>query len=456
MTLKRRISIYISLAFSILFGISITVVYILFASFRQTEFEQRLQEKALTTVNLLLTVKEIDKKLLQVIDQNSINQLYNEKTLIFDENYQLIYSSIDDAAIHWNRQDLIDLKKTKTSFRVDQELDLIGVYFDFEKADYYALVAAEDLYGNSKLEYLKYLLLVTFFVGSLLVSVATYYIVRRLTLPLDLFQKKIDHISAAELNTELPVAVNDKDEISQLTRTFNRMLVRIDQSFSAQREFTANASHELRTPISRIMLQVENLLENDQIDGDTRTYLQSIGENVNQLSALINSLLLLAKNNQKDAKERFRPERIDEIIFAAYEQVRRTYPDFKLHFEIADQGDFQGELEVRAARSVLELAFANLFRNAYQYSSDRSATVSVSQHTNGQMVIVISNEGESLTVSEQNKIFQPFTRGSNARHSNGSGLGLGMVKRILDYHHATIVYSTPGPNTHQFELTFIV
>jgi len=72
MTLKRRISIYVSVAFSILFGLGITIVYLAFASFRQVEFTDRLQEKALTTVNLLLTVKDIDKQLLKVIDQNSI------------------------------------------------------------------------------------------------------------------------------------------------------------------------------------------------------------------------------------------------------------------------------------------------------------------------------------------------------------------------------------------------
>ena len=169
MTLKRRLSIYISAAFSILFGIGITVVYLSFAAFRKEEFSDRLEEKALTTVELLLNVKEIDKQMLKVIDQNSINKLYNEKTLVFDENYRLIYSSIDDASIRWNRQDLIRLKESKRFFKIEGDKELLGIFYDFKEADYYVLIAAEDLYGNSKLQYLFYSLLVMFLVGTALV-----------------------------------------------------------------------------------------------------------------------------------------------------------------------------------------------------------------------------------------------------------------------------------------------
>ena len=117
MTLKRKIAINISIAFSVLYGISALLIYISFSTFRKDEFRNRLEEKALTTTKLLFEVKELDRALLKLIDQNTINKLYNEKTLVFDANYKLIYSSIDDASIKWNYNDLKKLKTEKTIFK---------------------------------------------------------------------------------------------------------------------------------------------------------------------------------------------------------------------------------------------------------------------------------------------------------------------------------------------------
>lgn len=453
MTLKRRLSIYVSAAFTILFGVAIVMVYWSFSSFRKEEFSDRLEEKALTTVELLLKVQEIDKQMLKIIDQNSINKLYNEKTLVFDENYRLIYSSIDDASIQWNRQDLVVLKKTKRFFRIVGDKDVLGIFYDFEAADYYVLIAAEDRYGNNKLQFLFYSLLTTFLFGIAVVWLATYFIIRRLTQPLDNFQDRITQISANELNTQIPIETTRNDEITLLARAFNHMLIRIDKSFSAQRDFTANASHELRTPISRITFQLDNLLESEGHSMATRQYLRSISGNVSQLSELIDSLLLLAKNSPAETRTQLRTERIDEIIFAAYEQVRRSFPEFKMNFEIIENEDSNDGLEILTAKSVLEIAIANLLRNAYQYSPNRSATVLLEQVTGNHLTLTISNLGEQLTETETSTLFQPFTRGTNSRKTNGSGLGLSIVKRILDYHGATIQYVGES-GEHRFVIVF--
>ena len=101
MTLKNKISFLISLVFSILFAIAAFIIFYLFSNFRKVEFESRLKEKAFSSIKLLVEVAQVDRQLLKIIDQNSINKLYDEKTLIFDSSYQLIYSSLDDAKIKW-------------------------------------------------------------------------------------------------------------------------------------------------------------------------------------------------------------------------------------------------------------------------------------------------------------------------------------------------------------------
>src|SRR5574343_923550 len=117
MNLKQRFSIIFSSLFSIVLALMMIILLSLFEQFRAEEFKQRLQEKAETTVKLLMDVEEVDKQLLKIIDQNTINTLYDEKVLIFNENFELIYSSLDDAVLTWNKSDLEYLKVNQESFK---------------------------------------------------------------------------------------------------------------------------------------------------------------------------------------------------------------------------------------------------------------------------------------------------------------------------------------------------
>lgn len=452
MTLKRRIAIYISLAFSLILILSTLTVYVLFASFRREEFRDRLEEKALTTARLLLEVKEVDKQLLKLIDQNTINKLYNEKVLVFDDQFRIVYSSIDDASINWKFDDLKKLKIKNKFFKTEQEKDVLGIFYDFEEADYYVLIAAEDKYGNRKLQYLRYTLLIICIIATSTVWLLSYQTIKYLLKPLDNFQTSISAISAQALNTRLPES-EKRDEIAQLTKSFNRLLIRVDEAFRQQKDFSANASHELRTPISRLMVQLDNLMQQRGLDEKTFNYLKNMSRDINQMSDLINSLLLLAHHSETIAEL---PEtvRIDEVIFSALHTVKQQSPQFQLNFEIIENKLSEINLEIKAHKSMLEVAFMNLLKNASQYASDNKALLRIVQITPAELRMEISNQGEPLNPNEIIQLFRPFMRGTNAQNTYGSGLGLHIIKRILDYHEATIHYIAPAPDTHLFRVTF--
>ncbi|GGD55708.1 two-component sensor histidine kinase [Emticicia aquatilis] len=453
MTLKRRIAINIAVAFSILFGLAAFIIFYSFSSFRREEFRQRLEEKALTTAKLLVEVKEIDNQILKLIDRNTINKLYNEKTLVFDQNYKLLYSSIDDATISWDTEDLQELKRAKTFFRTEREKDVLGIYYDFEKTDYYILISAEDIYGNNKLEFLLFTLAVTFLAGTMLVWFSTYFFIERLLKPLDTFQKQITNISANKLDIQLEEGKHN-DEINLLTKAFNIMLARIESAFQSQREFTSNASHEIRTPLARMTFKIQNLLQNPEHSPETVASLKSINDYVHQLSDLVNSLLLLSKINKEDAQKRFEKVRIDEVIFSANEKAKKFNPQFDLSFEIIDNPEIELSMEVWGVKSLLEIVFNNLFKNACLYSFQPAARVVIEQNASHQLTIIVSNEGNILNETDKEKLFQPFMRGQNANQTIGSGLGLRLSKRILDYHSASINYQNTQPNLNQFIIIF--
>ena len=144
MTLKQRLALYLSVAFSLLFGLAVLAIYFSFSSFRIQEFSDRLEEEATSDIKLLTKSKEIDQQLLKIIDGNTVHKLYNEKTLIFDDAEKLIYSSIAEALVSYNPSDLKKLKKNHRLFRQNNEKELLGLYYESKQGNYYVLITAED------------------------------------------------------------------------------------------------------------------------------------------------------------------------------------------------------------------------------------------------------------------------------------------------------------------------
>jgi len=447
MNLKNKISLIFSLLFTFIYAISATIIYVSLADFREEEFESRLNEKAITSIKLLIDVEKMDKQLLKLIDQNSINKLYDEKILIFDANYKLIYSSIDDAKINWNIEDLNFLKAHKSFFRKENHYEICGVFYHTIGSDFYALISAKDNFGERKLEYLLYILIATYLLFTTLTWLFSYQIVKKLLSPIDAFHTKIKGINENNLDTRIKVKFK-KDEIDLLANEFNQMLERINYSYKMQQEFTANASHELRTPLARMTAQLENKILKDKEAGIPNPFNENLLNDVNQLSALVDSLLILSKLERKTTQQN-EICRIDELIFDSSVILNKLFPDFKIDLEIEEVDN----LEVKGNKSLLSIAFINLFRNAYLYSDSKLAKVKITSEANI-LKITISNDGKTISKEEQSRLFEPFIRGKNVKDKSGLGLGLPIVLRILNHHRYKIEYSISPEGENQFTLYF--
>lgn len=451
MTLRTKLSLLISLLFSVLFAVAAFTIFSLFSNFRKLEFESRLKEQAISSIKLLVEVEQVDRQLLEIIDQNSVNKLYDEKTLIFDANYKLIYSSLDDTKIDWNIDDLKYLKTHKTFFKKKNRYEIYGVFYTTNNAAYYALISASDNYGKRKLEFLFYTLLIAYFVFTALAWVITFYAVKKILLPLALFHSKIKSINEKNLDTQLSVSDN-KNEIDLLASEFNQMLRRIDQSYQKQKEFTAQASHELRTPIARVTSQLENKILHKGTDELQKSFLNKLLNDINQIAELISSLLLLSKleNNNNQFHNTYR---IDELIYDAVEKLNKHYPEFQVTVDIEFSNEIDRLMEIVGSKSLLEIAFLNILKNACIYSDTNQASIIIAQQKND-LTVSIANNGIALTAEEQVALFEPFMRGINAEGKPGLGLGLRIVQRILTQHGATIAYSSPDRFTNIFTISF--
>ncbi|TCJ12171.1 HAMP domain-containing protein [Flaviaesturariibacter flavus] len=452
MKLTRRIPLFFSFLFSGLLATVLSVVYLLFANFRKTEFKDRLSEKARTTVKILLEVEVIDRQMLRTFDRNSINALYNEKTIVFDEGKKVIYSSIDDAVINWSKQDLDAIKARKELFRRNKGYDVLGIYYEYKGRDYYVLISAEDTYGIRKLAYLKMVLFGAFAASTVAIWLISFLLSKRTLRPLDLLRRQMQDVTSRNLTARVAEPARE-DEIKALSRSFNQMLDRIDLAYKSQRDFTSNASHELRTPLSRIVMQLENLLAGESLRETSERVIKSVVQDTGQLSDIVTSLLFLSRAEEEQDEAHLQWSRLDEILFAAGAQLAKSCSDFRLHFEILPSEEETMTMEVGGDETLLGIALLNLLKNAYTYSDDHLIVCEVRQEA-GLLLLSITNQGDTPDIEDTGLLFRPFSRGSNSHHHPGSGIGLSIVRRVLERYGIGIRYHIPAPRTNQVLLSF--
>ena len=262
----------------------------------------------------------------------------------------------------------------------------------------------------------------------LLGSICTYFLTARALKPLKKLTEEICHIQAQNLSEPLTVPVSD-DEIAQLTGSFNDMLVRLSNSFEIQKQFSANAAHELRTPLAVLQTDLEVFRKKNC--HDTEEYeliLNRIQEQTGRLSHLISTLLDMTNLNSVP--------RNDSISLAALTEEVLCDLD-----SIADQAHItlqqkEGDQLITGSYLLLYRAVYNLVENAIKYNCpDGSVTVEIRQE-NQRVLLMVKDTGIGIPPEDQEKIFDPFFRvdKSRSRAMGGAGLGLAMVDSIAKEH----------------------
>lgn len=452
MSLKRKIALNLSIAFSLLFGIVMAVIYMSFNDFRREEFKERFRQRLDFTSHFIAKSKDFEEEAPVFFNENSDNILLNETILIFNGQKELIYSTIKDRNVTWDNTLLKELDEKKIVYSEKTVPEIYAALKTINGENYYILTSALDTNGKSKLAYLKYLLITAYVMSTLLIGFFSYYFMGQFLKPLEDLNQEISEVTAHKLTTQIPVR-DSNDEINVLAQSFNTMIVRLDDVFQSQKDFTASASHEIRTPITRMAFQLENLIKLEQHTPETLSALKQIQRDVYQLSDLTNSLLLLTKFDKENIQTIYEEVRIDEVIFESFEAVEKSYPKLKMDFLISENTSEDALLTIKGVQSLLDIVFINLFKNAAVYSDDTEVDVLITETQENLIVDVISH-GNTIPREEQSKLFEAFMRGNNSQNISGSGLGLRIVKRILEYHGAQISYTSPADLLNKFSVIF--
>lgn len=286
----------------------------------------------------------------------------------------------------------------------------------------------------------------------LLSSVCTYFLTKKTLTPLQKLTSEVSQIQAQNLSTQLAVP-NSKDEIAQLTSSFNEMLTRLDNAFSTQKQFSANAAHELRTPLAVLQTNLE-VFEKKQ-EPEMVEYQQlftMIKEQTARLSQLVGTLLDMTNLKSVPRTDHVSLEELVDEVFCDLDPIAEK-AGISIHFDDSSSQDWHTDVHTPDASALnnnirnitgsyvlLYRAVYNLVENAIKYNRPNgSVTVSVKEK-NGQAMILVKDTGIGISPENQKKIFDPFFRvdKSRSRAMGGAGLGLALVDSIAREHGGSV------------------
>jgi len=250
---------------------------------------------------------------------------------------------------------------------------------------------------------------------------------RRALQPIDRVVTRARRIGEANLADRLPHP-GTQDEIGRLVETLNDMLSRLERSFEVQRRFTADAAHELRSPLSRLRAELEVTLRRRREVGDYEETLHSCLDEVERVQSLIEELLALARIDARQEPERPEPVPIGDIVAAAVAAVRPK----ALRRSIDVTIDRPADLLVTTAPVAAQVALANILDNAVKFSpfgGQVRITVTAGRE---EAVITVSDCGPGVAPEEAAQLFERFYRGKASRSAGAPGVGLGLaISRAL-------------------------
>ena len=453
MKIRNKILIYFSSTVISLTLLSSAGIYLVFAEYREEEFQQRQNEKIKYTIGLIAEYKELSENLSAIMDKHTIHDFYDEKMLIFDKNKNLIYQSIDDLPIP-NYKEILDVLSPTRQWIETKEgkYDIIGVYTENEDNKFYAISKAFDEYGYTKLNFLKNILIIISIFITTIVLFITNYLSAKISKPITELAEKLSKIDLKNNNSDTVSMLTDTFELKYLIQKFNKLIVRTNEAFSFQKHAVHHISHELKTPIAILVSELERARSSkDLYTKNTMIETQII--KAKSLAEIINSLLEISKI-ESGLNFKTTIIRMDDVIFEALEDLASIYPSFQFEFTFQPEIFEENNLTLDGNRMLLKQSITNILNNCISYSSDNVAKILIDCSRTSVLKILFTNKGKSINKEEEKYLFNHFFRGSNSNGISGFGLGLVLTQKIILLHKGKITYTSPSIDVNTFEIEF--
>ena len=325
--------------------------------------------------------------------------------------------------------------------------DEIYISIPDDKWDEFADKFSVQVYNN-KADYKRNSLIITVLL-ALLGGVVTYFISGHALRSIREFSDKIEEVQAQNLS-DSRIEENNVKELNQLGISYNKMLERLSEAFKVQRQFTANAAHELRTPLALMQVQLDlyNSASHPGNDADTLQTIKMVTEQNDKLNRMVKTLL--------DMSELQTVGRDDKIILdAIVEEVLADLEPLAVEKNIKLIGKCENATMIGSDILIYRLVY-NLVENAIKYNHPLGQVTVTAYQRNKHVYLSVEDTGSGIPKELRERVFEPFFRvdKSRSRELGGVGLGLAFVREIVRVHDGSICIKSGKTGGTIFEVTF--
>lgn len=325
--------------------------------------------------------------------------------------------------------------------------DEIYISIPDDKWDEFADEFSVQVYNN-KADYKRNSLIITVLL-ALLGGVVTYFISGHALRPIREFSDKIEEVQAQNLS-DSRIEENNVKELNQLGISYNKMLERLSEAFEIQRQFTANAAHELRTPLALMQVQLDlyNSASHPGNDADTLQTIKMVTEQNDKLNRMVKTLL-----DMSELQSVGRDDRI--ILDAIVEEVLADLEPLAVEKNIKLIGKCEDATMIGSDILIYRLVY-NLVENAIKYNHPLGQVTVTAYQRNKHVYLSVEDTGSGIPKELRERVFEPFFRvdKSRSRELGGVGLGLALVHEIVRVHDGSICIKSGKTGGTIFEVTF--
>lgn len=431
----KKISWKLTLVYTIIFMLVLIILNTSVYFILQKFINNTIKENIDNTLNYILPkIRGVDERSFDQYDADFLNDISRSEGNVYfrilDYNQNIIAQSNHIK----NLNIPLDTDYSKIDAGDNEYVAKTVIISKYGFLNGYLQVVRDTTVEKEFMERLMILLIAAGIIGSVGALIIGYLITKKSMQPVKNMSSTARQITASDLGRRLKIS-DAEDELSDLARTFNSMLDRLEDSFKRQREFVSDASHELRTPISVIKGYI-NLLDrwgkdNDEIREEAIT---AIKEEADHMDKLIESLLFLARGdieNIEVVKETFY---LDKVVKRICDEMSMINDNINIECRVNDGIEFKGDkkLIIQLLRIFLD--------NSIKYTPKGGKIIVSVTHKNKNIILEIEDTGQGIPENEIPHIFERFYRVDKSRNSNngGTGLGLAIAKEIIDIHEGDV------------------
>ncbi|WP_207434347.1 sensor histidine kinase [Sabulibacter ruber] len=431
MTFRKQLTLtFTGLTTAVLIFMGV-IIYLVAEQFTRRQYFQRLMDRGIVAAQMYLERDEFSSQRMQRIRRKFLQSLSEERFAIYDANQRLHVAS-DTTSLNIPASVFQQIRKDEQVEFWQNDLQGVGLWYKDNEGDFYVVVLAKDVTGTGKLRNLQEILLISVVVGCLIMMVAGHLFARKVLQPIVAIVQEVNKIRASNLHLRVKER-ETRDEIGELVNTFNQMLERLETSFYMQKSFIANASHELRNPLTAISGELEVTLMQDRSAAEYQASLQTLQKEVGRLEKLTTDLILLAQAGFDEQEVRQERVRLDEVLLEVIAELKSYLPHNQIQLDFLALPPDPDVLIVSGNRSFLQVAFKNVLENASKFSDNKPVQVSLSW-SGSQVEVRVQDQGIGIPEAEISRVLEPFYRAQNARSRTGTGIGLTMAEKIIKLH----------------------